>query len=143
MPATRLALAALAFLLDPRLAAATDSLTCDIDDADVQLGLLASVGSEPDALIGTMQGTLTLKPSRDWPPAEIKLSSENLAQTWVFPPEIRLWLFVRRNKKTPEINLVISTQRAANGDYGGRYRARAGTGDNIRERAGRVTCRLE
>lgn len=143
MNATRVALAALAFLVDSRFAAATDSLTCDIDDAAVQLGLLASVGSEPSALIGTMQGTLTLKPAREWPPAEIELSSENLAQTWVSPPEIRLWLFVKRNKKTPEINLVIGTQRTPDGDYGGRYRARVGTGDNVRERAGRITCRLE
>jgi hypothetical protein len=143
MNATRVALAAFAFFVASGFAAATDSLTCKIDDAAIEFGLLASVGSSPDSLIGIVQGTLTLKPARDWPSAEIELRDENLAQRWIDPPEIRLWLSVSGDKKRPKIDLVIVGQRAANGDYGGRFRATARTGDKTQERAGRVTCRLE
>lgn len=138
--ATRAALAALALLVDSRFAAATASLTCDIDDAAIELGLLASVGSSPDSLIGIAQGTLTLKRATDWPSAEIDLRDENLVQKWIDPPEMRLWLFVRGNKKIPEINLVIVAQRALNEEYGGRYRATVRTDGKTREHAGRVTC---
>src|SRR5262249_34104003 len=105
--ATPVALAALAFFFDSTLAAATASLTCDIDDAAIELGLLASVGSLPDALIGSVQGTLTLKRAGDWPSVEIDLGDTNLAQKWIDPPEMHLWLFVRGDKKIPEIDLVI------------------------------------
>jgi hypothetical protein len=133
----------LAFFVNPRFAAATDSLTCRIDDAAMELGLLASVGSSPSSLIGNLQGTLTLKRDKDWPAVEIDLGDEDLAQKWIDPPELRLWLFVGRNKKMPETDLVIVTQRAANRDYGGRYRATVRSGGKTREHAGRVTCRLE
>jgi hypothetical protein len=140
--ATCVALAALAFFVDSRFAVATASLTCDIDDAAIELGLLASMGSSPDSLIGIVQGTLTLKRAGNLPPVEIDLGNKNLAQKWFDPPEMRLWLFVDGNKKMPEINLVIVTQRTAYGEYGGRYRATVRTDDKTREHAGRVTCTL-
>jgi hypothetical protein len=140
MNATCVALAALAFFADARFAAATASLTCDIDDAAIGFGVLASVGSSPDSLIGIVQGTLALKRAGDWPSVEIDLSDANLVQKWIDPPEMRLWLFVRGNKKIPEINLVIVAQRAANEEYGGRYRATVRTDGKTREHAGRVAC---
>lgn len=143
MNAARVVLAALAFCAHARFAAATDSLTCDIGDDAVELGLLASVGTSPFSLIDTVQGTLTLKPATDWPSAKIDLGHEHLVQKWVDPPELRLWLFVSGDKAMPEINLVIVTQRAAKGDYGGRYRATVRADGNTRERTGRVTCTLE
>jgi hypothetical protein len=142
MNATCVVLAALAFFVDSRFAAATASLTCDIDDAAIALGLLASVGSLPDALIGTVQGTLTLKRAGGSPPVEIDLGEENFAQRWIDPPEMRLWLFVRGDKRIPEINLVIVMQRTAYGEYGGRYRATLRSDGKTREHAGLVTCTL-
>jgi hypothetical protein len=142
MNATCVALAALAFFVDSRFAAATASLTCNIDDAAIELGLLASLGSSPSSLIGIVRGTLTLKRAGEWPPVEIHLRDENLAQKWFDPPEMRLWMFVHGDKKRPEINLVIVTQRAAYGEYGGHYRATVRTDGKTREHAGRVTCTL-
>jgi hypothetical protein len=123
-------------------AAATATLACAIDDATTKLELLASVGTPASSPIGSVRGSVTLKPAPGRPSVKVDVTRENLAQQWIDGPALRLWLSVTGSDATPDVDLVIVARRVADTDFRGRYRLTGRRGPATRSAAGRVACTL-
>ena len=123
-------------------AGATATLTCAIDDPSAKLELLASVGTPASSPIGSVRGSVTLKPAPGRPSVKVDVTRENLAQQWIDGPALRLWLSVTGSDATPDMDLVIVARRVADTDFRGRYRLTGRRGPATRSAAGRVACTL-
>lgn len=127
-------------LLAASPAAATATLTCDIEDTRVEFSLMGAVGSIPSFSINHAE--LELKAGAEWAPGKFEAAQITVAQRWILEPDLRLHLRVEPEGKTPEIDLVIVTKQKSEFDFAGTYRLTVVSGGKTVKKSGKAACGL-
>jgi hypothetical protein len=137
----RIALAVSIALAHAGAAHATATLLCEVDDANLSLDLIGSIGSLPGSPLVGARGSLAIKAAPDWLAIAVSIESKNLTQQWIdMPDDLRLRLQVIGNDRAGEIDIAITTRRASPDNFHGRYRLTMRRRGKEREASGDVNC---
>ncbi|MDK9696054.1 MAG: hypothetical protein OEL76_06675 [Siculibacillus sp.] len=137
-PRTLFAVASLAAaFLHPGVAAATATLTCDVEEKSFAFHLQAAVGHEAMTLSG-LRGELRL----DREGIALDLDSEALMQAWIEGGDLRLRFHIYGEADRPDVDFVVLTRRRGETAHPGRYRLIIGGGETRRTRRGAIGCVL-
>jgi hypothetical protein len=124
-------------------AAASQTLTCTIEEQDLTFDFQGALGSPANARLNGARGQLEWKARGGRPEVKIEISPEILAQEWIVGSELRLRFYRDSEGGRPEVDLIVTAARARESTYRGRYSLAANANGKDWKRSGRILCELE
>ena len=123
---------------------ATATLLCEITDRSLEFSLQGAVGSIASSVSG-LQAEIEIKAAGAEPARKVVFDSDSLVQRWIDGLDLKLWLRVEHDQKTPETDLIIEAKRKSKGvdKYAGNFRLTVEGAKAPRTFAGKVSCSID
>lgn len=131
-----------ALLIAPCCAMASQTLTCEIKDGDLQFDLQAALGSLANSRLNGVSGRLEWKARDARPATAIDIAPEFLAQEWIVDSDLRLRFHQESEGEKPEVDLIVTTKQAGESQFRGQYRLSSKAKGKEWKSSGRVRCEL-
>ena len=123
---------------------ATATLICESKGKSLEFSLQGAVGSIASSVSG-LQAEIELKAAGAEPARKVAFDSDSLVQRWIDGLDLKLWLRVEHDEKTPETDLIIEAKRKSKGvdKYAGNFRLTVEGAKAPRTFAGKVSCSID